>query len=78
MGRRLERRWRESGLSADREMYVKQCKVVNERIHQSKMRYYSGIIEENKSNQKNLFAVVNRVLHSKAEKKLPSVMISHS
>ena len=36
------------------------------------MRYYSGIIEENKLNQKNLFAVVNRVLHNKAEKKLPT------
>ena len=71
MCRRLERCWRGSGLSIDREMYLKQCKVVNERIHQSKMRYYSGIIEENKSEQKNLFVVVNRVLYSKAEKKLP-------
>ena len=72
MRRRLERRWRGSGLSVDREMYVKQCKVVNERIHESKMRCYSGIIEENKSNQKNLFAVANRVLHSKADKTLPT------
>ena len=44
MLRRLERRWRGSRLSVDREMYVKQYKVVNERIYQSKMRYYSGII----------------------------------
>ena len=44
MLKRLERRWRGSRLSVDREMYVKQYKVVNECIHQSKMRYYSGII----------------------------------
>ena len=50
---------------------------MNERIYQSKMRYHLGIIEENKSDQKNLLAVVNRVLHTKAEKSFQRVMISH-
>lgn len=53
-------------------MYVKPCKVVNGCIYLSKMRYYSGIIDENKSDQKNLFAVVNKVLLTKVEKKLPT------
>ena len=37
--RRLERRWRDSGLTVDRETYVHQCKAVNERIFLSKMKY---------------------------------------
>ena len=35
-----------------RNMYVNQCNTVNQLIFQSKMRYYSGLIEENKSDQK--------------------------
>ena len=67
--RRLERRWRDSGLTVDRETYIHQCKDVNERIFLSKMKYYSGLIVDNQSDQRNLFAVVNKWLHVKAERK---------
>lgn len=59
-------------MTVDREVYVHQCKVVNELIYQSKIRYHSGLIEDNQSDQKRLFGVVNRLLHVKTEKKLPS------
>lgn len=54
MCRRLERRWWSSGLTIDRELYVDQCKMVNELLHQSKMRY---IPQDNQSDQKRLFGV---------------------
>lgn len=59
-------------MTVDREVYVHQCKVVNELIYQSKIRYHSGLIEDNQSDQKRLFGVVNRLLHVKTEKKRPS------
>ena len=72
MRRRLERLWRRSELNVDREMYVQRCKIVNEFIYQSKMRYYSGIIEDSQLDQKRLFGVVSSLLHVKMEIRLPS------
>ena len=72
MRRRLECLWRRSELNVDREMYVQQCKMVNELIYQSKMRYYSGIIEDSQLDQKRLFGVVSSLLHVKMEIRLPS------
>ncbi len=37
--RKLDRRWRAFRLCVDREMYVKQCQIVNERIKDAKTTY---------------------------------------
>ena len=47
--RALERRWRRTGLTVDRERFVDQCQMVDEFILQAKTAYYSRIIDENTS-----------------------------
>ena len=47
--RALERRWRRTGLTVDRERFVDQCQVVDEFILQAKTAYYSRIIDKNTS-----------------------------
>ena len=42
--RKLERRWRASGLCIDRQLYVKQCETVNAMIKNAKTTYYSSVI----------------------------------
>ena len=46
---KFERRWRKSKLCLDRELYKEQCDVVNRRLFEDKMTYYSGLIEENRA-----------------------------
>ena len=70
--RRLERRWRKSRLTIDRQLYVNQCSTVNSLIHQSRITFYTNTINENKNNQRVLFSTVSKMLNLKADKKLPS------
>ena len=70
--RKLERRWRKNKLTVNREMYVKQCNLVNNLISESKTKFYTTVIEENSTNPKVLFSAVNKLLNLKATKKLPS------
>ena len=71
--RRLERHWRASRLTIHRELYVKQCKIVNNMIKSAMTDYYSAIITENKSNQKVLFNAVDKLLHRKSDKCHPAI-----
>ena len=50
--RKLERRWRMSSLSTDRQLYITQCGIVNDMIRDAKSVYCSSIIAENKGNLK--------------------------
>ena len=52
--------------------------MVNELIYQSKIKYYSVLIEDNQLDQKRLFGVVNRLQHVKTVKTLPSCDDFHS
>ena len=69
---KLERRWRKSRLTIDRELYKEQCKIVSSLLKKAKENYYSNIIQENKGNQKVLFNTVTRLLHSNTEKCYPT------
>ena len=60
--RRLERRWRASRLQCDRDQYVHQCCVVNNLIATLKSAHYTSIINEQSSDQRILFATVNKLL----------------
>ncbi|CAB4037961.1 Hypothetical predicted protein, partial [Paramuricea clavata] len=71
--RKLERRWRASGLCIDRQLYVKQCETVNAMIKNAKTTYYSSVISSNAHNQKVLFSTVDKLLHRKSEKRYPTV-----
>ena len=70
--RNLERRWRHSKLTIDRELYVAQCNVVNKLIFEAKMNYFSKLITDAGSNSKDLFRSIDRLLHRTPEKKLPT------
>ncbi|CAB4024934.1 Hypothetical predicted protein, partial [Paramuricea clavata] len=70
--RKLERRWRASGLCIDRQLYVKQCETVNAMIKNAKTTYYSSVISSNAHNQKVLFSTVDKLLHRKPEKRYPT------
>ena len=60
--RRLERKWRASRLTADREQYVHQCGFVINLIKSVKSEYYSSVIKENSGNQKVLIKTVQKLL----------------
>ena len=70
--RRLERRWRSSKLCIHREMYAKQCQIVNDMIKDAKTTYYSSAISNNKHNQKVLFNTIDKLLHRKPKKRYPT------
>ena len=76
--RALERCWRRTGLTVDRERFVDQCQVINEFILQAKTAYYSRIIDENQYDPKRLFSIFDKLLHRKSEPKLPDSMDDES
>ena len=69
--RKLERKWRTTRLTIDRQIYAEQCNTVNSLISSSKKKYYSSIIADHKSDQKVLFASFDKMLNRKPEKLLP-------
>ena len=69
--RGLERRWRASRLQCDRDQYVRQCCVVNNLIATLKSAHYTSIINEHSSDQRILFATVNKLLQKPSEKRYP-------
>jgi len=70
--RKLERRWRKTNLTIDRELYVAQCTLVKDLIFSAKMSYYSKLIDESDCDNKVLFSTVDKLLHRSAEIKQPS------
>ena len=70
--RKLERRWRKSNLSTDKQLYITQCGIVNDMISDAKSIYYSSIIAENKGNQKVLFKTIDQLLQRKQEPRFPT------
>ena len=69
--RKLERKWRTTRLTIDRQIYAEQCNTVNSLISSSKKKYYSSIIADHKSDQKVLFSSFDKMLNRKPEKLLP-------
>ena len=69
--RKLERRWRHSGLLTDRQEYVRQCLLLKNLIFTTKMDCYSSLIDIG-SDSKALFRNINRLLHRKPDKLYPS------
>ena len=69
--RKLERRRRRTGLGEDRVSFIDQCRVVNKCVEKARMDYYSGVIAENQSDPKRLFATFDKLLHRKSKAKLP-------
>ena len=70
--RRLERRWRKTKLTVDREIYIQQCKTVHLAIRDAKSKYLSEMIVGLEGNQKELFKSLDTLLKGKVERKYPS------
>ena len=69
--RRLERKWRSTGLERDKGNYVDQCHVVNSMLYKAKEQYYSAIIKDNAHDSKLLFRTVDKLLQKNTEKRYP-------
>ena len=70
--RKLERRWRRTKHSSDRELFIKQCSAVNNLICASKKSYYTSLINNNQSDYKMLFKTIDKLLHRKHATPYPS------
>lgn len=63
-----ERRWRTSGLQADRQGYIEHCTHVKNLIRKAKVEYYSSLDQEAGTDSRRLFQIINRFFHRKPEK----------
>ena len=68
--RKFERKWRKSHSETDRSAYKKQCAFVSTQITEAKTRYYSDLVKNN-SDQKQLFQIIDSILHKNNEHPLP-------
>ena len=75
--RRMERRWRSSKSQTDRDSYVVICRQLNTAITNSKMSFYSSIIDEKNDDQRVLFNTFGKMLHKSMEKLNPKASTPH-
>ena len=68
--RRREKRWRHTGLTVHYQIYIKQRNLVKWMITDSKRSYFKDKIEENSTNPRALFTIIEKVLHRKTESAL--------
>ena len=64
--RRLERRWRRTKLSTDRQLFIAQCRAVHNLTCSSKKSYYTSLINDNQSDFKLLFKAIDNLLTESA------------
>ena len=70
--RRLERKWRRSGLPEDRIRFIEQNRIVNQLLFSARSQYYTKLIDENCLNQRKLFGVVSNLLQRNPAPLYPS------
>ena len=69
--RKLERRWRMTKLPSDRKLFIEGCDAVNNLIRDSKKNYFASLINENQSNYKQLFKIIDKLLQRKTDIQYP-------
>ena len=69
--RKLERQWGKRRLSSDRLRFTEQGRLVNRLLLSSRTVYYSQIINENQSDQRKRFGIVNKLLHTQLDLSYP-------
>ena len=69
--RRLERRWRRTKLPADRQLFIDQCRAINDLLCSSKKSYYTSLIKDNQSDHKLLLKTIDNLLHRKCDTSYP-------
>ena len=61
--RKLERQWRKSQSDHHRALYVNQCKFVTTLLKRANAEYYQTKVIECKTDQRDLFRVLNELMH---------------
>ena len=69
--RKLERKWRKTGLEVDFQIYSNQRQAVTRLVHATKTDYYCADIQTNAKDAKLLFKTVDTLLHRSGEPALP-------
>ena len=69
--RKLERKWRNSGLEIDRQAYRTQCSVMTKLLYKTRADYYSMKIEECNKDQARLHRTAKQILGVKKGTSLP-------
>ena len=60
--RRLERKWKKSGLTVDKKQYVKHRELCSKMSNDKRSAYYHDLIDKKRGDQRALFNIVNNVL----------------
>ena len=68
----VERRWRRTKLPMDRQLFIAQCRAVNNLIFSSKKSHYNSVINDNQSDYKLLFKTIDNLLHRTCDTPYPS------
>ena len=63
--RRMERRWRLSRLTVDREIFMDQRDIVKKMLYTANSEFYANQIKDQAGNPKALFRTVGSLLHTK-------------
>ena len=69
--RHLEKKWRDSGLEVDRQIYCSQKQKVKHIIRQSKSNYFNDLFTEHAKDQRRIFQIADSLLHRKSKSPLP-------
>lgn len=70
--RKLERRWQNTKLSVDHQIYRNQCAVVNKMLEKARLSYYSDKVSDCDRDQKGLHKITKHLLEGPSEVVLPS------
>ena len=70
--KQLERKWRKTKSTSDRQLFVAQRLKVTRLIDQAKTDYYGSKITGCADDQKSLFKIVEQLLHNKGPEKFPT------
>ena len=54
-------------LPADPQLFIDQCRAVNDLLFSSKKSYYTSLINDNQSDYKLLFKTIDNLLHKKCD-----------
>ena len=65
--RQLERRWRRTKLTVDKQLFKDQRNVVKSLFEDAKAKYYNEHIVECGNDQKALYGIVNKLMHRKTD-----------
>src|SRR5271154_352768 len=69
--RRLERRWKHTKLTVDREIFVAQKFLVNNILAKANAKYYICLVENNSSNPRQLWSTINSLSGNVKPRALP-------